>query len=99
MEDSRSAVALNLSNQSNMYRAKNTDLFQMNTVIMLGLSALDFIGSDDGEYIPVSFTIEKSGDVTISGIDIETIDEDDVYIHYDKKFTVSEKTESDNIQG
>lgn len=92
MENSKSAIELNLSNQANIYKGKRVDLSQLNSIIILGLSGLDFVGSQEGSTIPVAFTIEKTGDVSISGIDTEKLQEDEAFIHSDKKVTKSNES-------
>lgn len=88
MEDARSTIALNLSNQVNMYKAKSTSMFQLNAIVILGLAGLSLVDACD-DYIPVSFTIDKSGDITVMGIDGE-INKNDAYIYTDKKVTISD---------
>ncbi len=89
MENVKSSISLNMSNQANNCRSRNSSLFQFNYFIMLGLAYLnpDFRAE---EAVPVSIKIDKSGELTISGVDIEMLNSENVQIHSDKKVTTSE---------
>ncbi|HHV99371.1 MAG TPA: hypothetical protein GXX36_07330 [Clostridiaceae bacterium] len=89
MEDIRSSVSLNLSNQANNCRSKNSSLSQYNYLIILGLGNLNTELRAE-ESVPVRVKIDKSGELTISGLDIDMANSENVQIYSDKKVTTSE---------
>ena len=89
MENMRSSVSLNLSNQANNCRAKNSSLSQFNYFIILGLGYLDAELRTE-ESIPVRVKVDESGELTINGLDIDMANSENIQIYSDKKVTTSE---------
>ena len=89
MENIKSSVSLNLSNQANNCRSKNSSLSQFSYVIILGLAYLNAEFRSE-EPAPVRINIDKSGELTISGLDIDMMNSENVQIYSDKKVTTSE---------
>lgn len=88
MEDILTSVSLNLSNQGNAVKLNRTNLYQFNCAVICGLDCLEHASPDDN-IIPVSFKIDKAGDLDIKGINIDMINNDSIYIYSDKKVTTS----------
>lgn len=89
MEDVLSFVSLNLSNQGNGVKISRTNLYQFNCAVICGLDCLENATRDE-ELIPVSFKIDKTGNLDIKGINIDVINNDSINIYSDRKVTTSE---------
>lgn len=89
MENVKSSVSLNLSNQANNCRSRNSSLFQFNYFIILGLGYLDPDFRAE-KAVPVGVKIDKSGELTINGVDIEMLNSENIQVYSDKKVTTSE---------
>lgn len=85
MENIKTSIALNLSNQGNVYKSRESNLSQFNFLVILGLDYLNDIG--DMEAVPISIDINGSGDLTINGLDGDLINNENIYIYSDKKIT------------
>lgn len=85
MENIKTSIALNLSNQGNVYKSRESNLSQFNFLVILGLDYLNDIG--DMEAVPISIDINGSGDLTINGLDGDLINNENIYIYSDKKVT------------
>lgn len=85
MENIKTSIALNLSNQGNVYKSRESNLSQFNFLVILGLDYLNDIG--DMETVPISIDINGSGDLTINGLDGDLINNENIYIYSDKKVT------------
>lgn len=85
LENIKSSIALNLSNQGNVYKSRESNLSQFNFFVILGLDYLNNIG--DMEAVPISIDINGSGDLTINGLDGDLINNENIYIYSDKKVT------------
>ncbi|MGF7185432.1 hypothetical protein GGQ84_001521 [Desulfitispora alkaliphila] len=84
---------INLSNQANLTRAKKLQLYQFNFVALLGLNYLSNYSVEE-DSIPISIKVKKTGEVELSGIDEETLNnQDNVRVYADKKVTDSEANE------
>ena len=89
MEDIKSSVSLNLSNQANNCRSKNSSLSQFNYFIILGLGYLNEELRSE-ESVPIRVKIDKLGELTINGLDIDMVNSENMQIYSDKKVTTSE---------
>jgi len=85
LENIKTSIALNLSNQGNVYKSRESNLSQFNFLVILGLDYLNDIG--DMEAVPISIDINGSGDLTINGLDGDLINNENIYIYSDKKIT------------
>jgi hypothetical protein len=89
LENIRSTVSLNLSNQANTNKAKKSNLLQLNCFVILGLDYLENAAVPE-ENIPLSININDSGELTISGLSEEILNSENVKIYSDRKVTSSE---------
>lgn len=89
MERNKSSISLNLSNQANSFNAKRSSLSQLNYFVILGLDFLD-AEEESEEYMPVKVNIHKSGELSISGIDGEIVNDQNTCIFSDRKVTTSD---------
>ena len=82
-------LGLNFSNQGNLCSASETTLSQYNFGVIIGLGFLNRTGtsleSRSTEKIPISISLDKSGEVELTGIN--DIDDNNVQIYTDKKIT------------
>ena len=89
MSSNKLGTILNLSNQANLYDSNKTSLFQHNHILLLGLEYLNERCKDENKN-PITLSISKSGEVEISGLDEDIInDKDKMRIYSDKKVTDS----------
>lgn len=88
LEKVRHSILLNLSNQANTNKCKGTNLSQYNFVVILGLEYLNILNKK--EAIPLSFIIDREGNLSINGLDGESMDERNIRIYSDKKITESD---------
>jgi len=89
LEEIKSSVSINLSNQANNCRSKNNSLSQFSYFIILGLGYLNAELRTE-ESLPISVKIDKLGELTISGLDIDMVNSENTQIYSDKKVTTSE---------
>ena len=89
MDKIKTSVSLNLSNQANTFSSKNSHLFQFNYFVILGLDFLD-TEITDAEGTPVSVSINKAGEISLSGPDGEIVNDQNTCIYTDRKVTSSE---------
>lgn len=89
MENIKSSVSLNLSSQANTCSSKKSSISQFNYFIILGLGYLN-TESRPEEPIPICINVNKSGELTIEGLDVEIINDQNTQIYSDKKVTTSE---------
>jgi len=89
LSEARMAITANLSNQANTNTSKRTELLQLNVFAILGLGYID--GRNEEEKVPVSIRIDGQGKMTVSGMDGEIINDDNIKIYSDRKVTTSEK--------
>lgn len=89
MESTKSSVSINLSNQTNCCNSKKSNSSQFNYFLILGLDYLD-AEVRSGESVPVRVNINKSGELTIDGLDIEMVNGQNAQIYSDKKVTTSD---------
>lgn len=77
----------NLSNQININSSDDTDVCQLNYAVFLGVSYLKEPKETDFK-IPVSISVDKSGELSIESSDENMlINRDDIRIYSDKKTT------------
>lgn len=88
MENIKSSVALNLSNQANVYKSRKSNLSQFNFFVVLGVEYLQEFSSK--ESIPIAIDINKSGELTLNGLDESLVNDDNIFIYCDKKVTNSD---------
>jgi len=88
LENIRHSLLLNLSNQANTIKCTETHLAQYNFFVILGLECLNL--SNESKGIPISFYIDKDGNLSINGIDENKLNEENIYIYTDKKVTKSD---------
>lgn len=89
MEDTKTAITLNLSNQTNTLGSKKADLFQYNCFVILGLDYLENDMQYD-ECIPTCIRLNRQGELTIKGLDEDIINTSNIRIYSDRKVTTSE---------
>ncbi|MCR2042853.1 hypothetical protein [Anaerosalibacter massiliensis] len=89
MEKLKQSLVLNLSNQANTFSCKKIDLSQFNFFAILGLEYL-YIDTKK-ENIPISINIDRSGELSINGLDGDLIDDKNICIYSDKKITKSDE--------
>lgn len=89
MENTKSSIALNLSDQANIYNSQKSHLIQFNIFAILGLGGFEDYTQTEG--VPLSIDISKTGEITINGLSKETINDRNIYIYSDKKVTESEE--------
>ncbi len=88
-------TVINLSNQANLCEANKTELSQLNLVVILGLKHLNHY-EDNRDETPISIKIKKSGEVELSGIDENMLnDNENVRVYSDKKVSRTEE----NMEG
>lgn len=80
-------MALNLSNQANVNKSSKSNLCQFNYFVILGLEYLD--DTREGEDIPIVIDIDKTGELTINGLDEDLVKDNNIFICSDKKVTDS----------
>ncbi|AOY77458.1 hypothetical protein [Clostridium formicaceticum] len=85
MENIKSSMALNFSNQANVYKSRKSNLSQFNFFVILGLEYLNTGGGE--EAIPITIDINKAGELTINGLDEDLINDSNIFIYSDKKIT------------
>lgn len=86
------SLTLNLSNQANTIKSKNSNLSQYNFLTILGLEYLNTVDTlDKNKSVPVSIKIDQEGSLSINGLDGEMIDEKNIYVYTDKKVTKSDQ--------
>lgn len=88
LENIRHSILLNLSNQANTIKCTKTHLAQYNFFVIIGLEYLNSF--NESEKIPISFYIDKDGNLSINGLDEDKLNNENIYIYSDKKVTSSE---------
>lgn len=87
MNKKKSSIKLNLSNQSNMVNAFRSHLSQFNFLVVLGNEYLSKV-DEKQDKIPLQICINKLGELTIGGLDIDILNNaEKVRIYSDKKIT------------
>ena len=87
MDNTKTALSLNLSNQSNLSKSKKVQITQFNTCIIMGLEYLE--NRVKGEDVPISVVLKKDGELTINGLDRELVHDHNISIYSDKRVTNS----------
>ncbi|CCQ97191.1 conserved hypothetical protein [[Clostridium] ultunense Esp] len=88
MKKVKHSLLLNLSNQANTIQCRKTYLSQFNFITILGLEYLNILNTK--ESIPISFAIDKDGNLSINGVDGELISDRNIHVYTDKKVTESD---------
>lgn len=98
MAKEKLAFISNLSNQANMCSAENSELFQLNVVIAVGL---EYLGRNQQPRMktPLSISIAQTGEMDISGLDGVTISDEHIRVHADRKVTHSSDQQPSNKKG
>lgn len=87
LDKKKSSLKLNLSNQSNLINAFRSHLSQFNFLVILGNEYLSKV-DENQDKVPLQISINKSGELTIGGLDIEVLNNSEkVRIYSDKKIT------------
>lgn len=87
MDNSKTTLSLNLSNQANTCKSKRAAIAQYNFLVIIGLMYLE--ERSEKACVPVSVNIDRLGELTINGIDGISADDRNIFIHTDKKVTKS----------
>lgn len=87
MDNSKITLSLNLSNQANTCKSRRTTITQYNLLVIIGLMHME--DRSEKACVPVSVIIDRSGELTINGIDGLSADDRNIFIHTDKKVTKS----------
>ncbi|NLW23742.1 MAG: hypothetical protein GXY91_00580 [Clostridia bacterium] len=90
--------SLNVSNQANLANCRRTNLWQYNLVVILGggwLTRNRLQVREEG-LIPISVRVNEDGEVSITGLDMASLqDENKIKVYADKKVVTSgEKAEA-----
>lgn len=85
LENIKHSLLLNLSGQANTIQCRKTSLSQLNFFVILGLEYLNTL--NNGDKTPVSFSIDREGNLSINGLDKDLINEDSIFVYTDKKVT------------
>ncbi|MCW3490610.1 hypothetical protein [Dethiobacter alkaliphilus] len=83
----------NLSNQANMNSAETSELYQLNVVIAIGL---EHLGASQQSRLktPLSISVNRTGELDISGLDGVTVSDEHIRVHADRKVTKSPDQDS-----
>ncbi len=89
MDKVKTSISLNLSNQANTFDSKDSCLSQFNFFVIIGL---DFLDTDIAaeEDMPISVNINKIGEITLSGLDGDIVNDQNTSIYSDRKVTTSD---------
>ncbi|EEG78969.1 hypothetical protein [Dethiobacter alkaliphilus] len=88
MNRTRKTFVSNLSNQANMNSTETSELYQLNVVIAIGLEHLD-TSQQLRLKTPLSISVNRTGELDISGLDGVTVSDDNIRVHADRKVTKS----------
>lgn len=87
LNEKKLSIEVNLSNQSNMVYTIRSHLSQFNFLVIVGNEYLNKVDEKQTK-IPLRIGIDKSGELTIYGLDNEILnDVEKVKIYSDKKIT------------
>lgn len=96
MKRKRLSTVLNLSSQANLHSSDRINLSQFNYLVMLGLEFLNK-SKKQADEIPITISIDKSGQLEIAGLDEETLNnKNKVRVYTEKKVTYDK--ESANVE-
>lgn len=90
MEEIKSSISLNLSNQANCFNSKESSSTQFNFFIILGLGCLSMPEAGES-YEPIYINVNKTGEILITGLDGEIVNDQNLHIYSDKKVTTSDE--------
>lgn len=89
MNGARHSLSVNMSSQANTFKCTEANLGQFNFIAILGLEYLD--EKNLGDKFPISINIDKDWNLSIEGIDENSIGEGNIYVYTDKKVTKSDQ--------
>ena len=90
MQQNKLIYLCNLSNEANMCQAEQTTLCLLNICALIGVDYLRQ-GTLVKQKMPLTITIDHTGELTIDGIDGVTINDEHIRVHSDRKVTQSEE--------
>jgi len=79
----------NLSNEANLCVTQNTELYQLNVAVIIGVNQLrESVFSRTK--VPLAIEIGEKGEIEIQGLDGLTVNDENIRIYSDRKMTQSE---------
>ncbi|WP_432401187.1 hypothetical protein [Wukongibacter sp. M2B1] len=92
MKSNKLSTIQNLCNQGNVAKSNKSSLLQYNHIVMIGLEHLSKSSQDIVKNIPISINVSKAGELEITGLDKDIINNrDSMRIYTEKKVTRSKK--------